>query len=251
MPVPPAARGGGPRDGELSAKTDKLREIEDMDRAARAGAVASAPPQAARRRRKNRPGGDGARRHPQGRAAWRRVHAGRPRRRGQQLRELSGGGPGWLSAAQGYLSQNPGALAGPLGTAAFFRREVKEGVAAVGEPQGRGQGLAAKLEAVVAKIHTSPSWACPAPSSWAWAWCTPCTPTSCAARASPRGAGGCLAQTTQTSMAIYVAFIHVMKRAMGTEVSMLLLAAPVLANAATDWPRPAPPARWQAPCPAR
>ena len=97
VPVPPAARGGGPRDGGAGRKTDKLREIEDMDRAARAEPSPARPrsssvPAAAekstkKRRRRRTPPAAKARRV----AAWCARDAAAA---ASEPRELSGGGRG-------------------------------------------------------------------------------------------------------------------------------------------------------------
>ena len=133
---------------ELGAKTDKLREIEDMDRAARARSRRQRAPAAAarRRRRKNRQksGGGGARRlRRQGAPRGGVVRAGRPRRRGQRAAGAERRRAGVAERGAGLPEPEPGRAGGRAGRAGHGRLLPAGGEGGrggrVGEPQGRGQ----------------------------------------------------------------------------------------------------------------
>ena len=171
-----------------------------------------------------------------------------------ELKELSGGGPAWLEAAQKYLRQNPGALAaglGALGTAAFFREEVKEGVTAVWQGlKDAVRWLAQKLEAVVKKIHEFTIFGVPGTVFVCMGLVYTLYPNKLCGEGEATWTGWFFGTTDIDKHGdLCGSIIQTMKQAMGADnPSMLMVGGAVLANAARDWPRPDPPAPWRGPC---
>ena len=229
VPVPAAALEEVDIRAQLRAKTAKILEFErwTAQRQRRAGG------------RRPRPGRRGtadfaikARRV----AAWcaRDRHAAAA----AELKELSGGGPAWLEAAQKYLRQNPGALAaglGALGTAAFFREEVKDSVAAVWQGlKDAVRWLAQKLEAVVKKIHDFTIFGVPGTVFVSLGLVYTLYPYKLCGEGEATWTGWFGTTDIDKHGDLCGSIIQTMKQAMGADnPSMLMVGGAVLANAAT------------------